>query len=61
MAIEGSNYEIELLRATKEIILKFIESNPAFYAADRGIPDSERISAMAGIIATALHKAVKQQ
>ena len=53
------DYEIELLRSTKEILLGFIDKRAGLFISGKAI-DSERIAADAKAIADALHGAVKQ-
>ena len=60
MATTVVDYEIELLRSTKEILLGFIDKNPGRFLSGTGI-DSEKIAADAKAIADALHGAIKQQ
>ena len=59
MATTHIDYEIGLLRSTTEILLGFIDKNPAPFMSDRVI-DSEKIAASAKAIADALHAAAKR-
>ncbi len=59
MAIKGTDYEIELLKSAKEILMRFIDVNPG-YLYKEGVVDSEKITTAAKAIADALHGAVKK-
>lgn len=60
MAIKGTDYEVALLSATKEILLRFIEVNTTHFVS-AGVVKTEIIGAATKAIADALHAAVKQK